>query len=404
MNVYIGSISKNKSEASTAVAQQKAKAGQCTPQLNVDNPEAIAQRKLMEVVNGSTQVQQMKKLQEIANKNTYSQNQSVTQKKNNTGLPDHLKTGIENLSGYSMDDVKVHYNSDKPSQLQAHAYAQGTEIHVASGQEKHLPHEAWHVVQQKQGRVKPTTQMTGGVKVNDNPGLEKEADVMGQKAMKMKARDTSDFLNINENNIADGVIQAKWTEEEEGEAQKVLGPIDGQVVEVPVANVLNQQAWMGTEEKGMAKMIPKEYGRGFLQGIKADKVIKRAAQIALEKVKVDPPPVAFSTDTATSGNPLTGELILTDSHHTKNALILLTGAETMAVTHIAKPDLKGADTLANIALSRATITANMKKAASYNANEGMIAYDEARQAIEEMKKEMSKEEDKQDEKVKKEDL
>jgi len=51
----------------------------------------------------------------------------------------------------------VHYNSDKPAQLQAHAYAQGTDIHLASGQEKHLPHEAWHVVQQKQGRVKPTT-------------------------------------------------------------------------------------------------------------------------------------------------------------------------------------------------------------------------------------------------------
>ncbi len=102
---------------------------------------------------------------------------------NNTGLPDNLKAGIENLSGYSMDDVKVHYNSDKPSQLQAHAYAQGTNIHVASGQEQHLPHEAWHVVQQKQGRVKPTMQMKGKVNVNDDAGLEKEADVMGAKAL-----------------------------------------------------------------------------------------------------------------------------------------------------------------------------------------------------------------------------
>jgi len=52
-----------------------------------------------------------------------------------------------------MDDVKVHSNSDKPAQINAHAYAQGTDIHPASGQEKHFPHEAWHVVQQKQGRV-----------------------------------------------------------------------------------------------------------------------------------------------------------------------------------------------------------------------------------------------------------
>lgn len=101
---------------------------------------------------------------------------------NNTGLPDNLKAGIETLSGYAMDDVKVHYNSSKPSQLNAHAYAQGTDIHVASGQEQHLPHEAWHVAQQKQGRVKPTMQMKGGVKVNDDASLEKEADVMGAKA------------------------------------------------------------------------------------------------------------------------------------------------------------------------------------------------------------------------------
>ena len=94
---------------------------------------------------------------------------------NQTGLPDNLKNGIENLSGYSMDDVKVHYNSSKPAQLQALAYTQGTDIHVAPGQEKHLPHEAWHVAQQKQGRVQPTMQLQG-VNVNDNEGLEKEAD------------------------------------------------------------------------------------------------------------------------------------------------------------------------------------------------------------------------------------
>ncbi|QSB25576.1 DUF4157 domain-containing protein [Flavobacterium sp. CLA17] len=107
----------------------------------------------------------------------------LQRKANHTGLPDPLKSGIENLSGHSMDDVKVHYNSDKPAQLNAHAYAQGTDIHIASGQEKHLPHEAWHVVQQKQGRVKPTLQMKGKVNVNDDKGLEKEADVMGAKAL-----------------------------------------------------------------------------------------------------------------------------------------------------------------------------------------------------------------------------
>lgn len=112
---------------------------------------------------------------------------AVAQRKpNKTGMPDQLKSGIENLSGMSMDHVKVHYASPKPAQLNAHAYAQGSDIHVAPGQEQHLPHEAWHVVQQAQGRVKPTLQMKAGVPVNDDAGLEREADVMGARAMQMK--------------------------------------------------------------------------------------------------------------------------------------------------------------------------------------------------------------------------
>lgn len=106
---------------------------------------------------------------------------------NRTGMPDQLKTGVESLSGMSLDDVKVHYNSDKPKQLNALAYAQGTDIHVGPGQEKHLPHEAWHIVQQKQGRVQPTVQMKVGVPVNDDPGLEEEADVMGARALQRRS-------------------------------------------------------------------------------------------------------------------------------------------------------------------------------------------------------------------------
>ena len=76
-----------------------------------------------------------------------------------TGLPDQLKSSIESLSGISMADVQVHYNSPEPKALSAGAYAQGSDIHVAPGQEAHLPHEAWHVVQQRGGRVPPTMQL-----------------------------------------------------------------------------------------------------------------------------------------------------------------------------------------------------------------------------------------------------
>ncbi|MFN7872906.1 MAG: DUF4157 domain-containing protein [Cyanobacteriota bacterium] len=101
---------------------------------------------------------------------------------NNTGLPDQLKSGIESLSGLSMDHVRVHYNSSQPAQLNALAYAQGSDIHLAPGQERHLPHEAWHMVQQAQGRVRPTLQAYGAA-VNDTPALEAEADAMGSKAL-----------------------------------------------------------------------------------------------------------------------------------------------------------------------------------------------------------------------------
>ena len=103
---------------------------------------------------------------------------------NKTGLPDRLKAGIENLSGYSMDAVRVHYNSDKPEKINALAYTQGIDIHMAPGQEHHLPHESWHVVQQLQGRVEPTVQARG-LSINDDAALESEADVMGVKAMRM---------------------------------------------------------------------------------------------------------------------------------------------------------------------------------------------------------------------------
>jgi hypothetical protein len=102
-----------------------------------------------------------------------------------TGLPDQLKSSIESLSGIAMDDVKVHYNSGKPAKLNAHAYAQGRDIFVAPGQESHLPHEAWHMVQQAQGRVKPTMQMKGRA-VNNDAALEHEADTMGARAVQAK--------------------------------------------------------------------------------------------------------------------------------------------------------------------------------------------------------------------------
>ena len=98
-----------------------------------------------------------------------------------SALPTGLKRGIEQLSGFAMGDVRVHRNSPEPAKLGALAYAKGSDIHLGPGQEQHLPHEAWHVVQQKQGRVAATAQLKG-VGVNADIGLEAEADREGARA------------------------------------------------------------------------------------------------------------------------------------------------------------------------------------------------------------------------------
>ncbi len=100
---------------------------------------------------------------------------------NRTGMPDNLKSGLEQMSGIDMSDITVHRNSDKPADVGALAYTQGSNIYLGPGQEHHLPHESWHAVQQKQRRVQPTTQ-AAGLPVNDDNGLENEASVMGEKA------------------------------------------------------------------------------------------------------------------------------------------------------------------------------------------------------------------------------
>ena len=101
--------------------------------------------------------------------------QDHVNKPNLTGIPTQMKLDFEQRSGLSFDDVRVHYNSDKPAQLQALAYTQGTQVYVGPGQERHLKHELGHVVQQKTGIVKPTA-VVNGISINDSSELEEMAD------------------------------------------------------------------------------------------------------------------------------------------------------------------------------------------------------------------------------------
>lgn len=150
--------------------------------------------------------------------------QSAEMPENKTGMPDNLKAGVENLSGLDMSDVRVHYNSDKPAKVGALAYTQGAEIHVGPGQEKHLAHEAWHVVQQKQGRVNPTMQLKG-IAVNNDRGLEYEADIMGKKSIQSKQvkRYNSELVNkVNFDRLIQRNVSIKEPYREYDDLEKLL--------------------------------------------------------------------------------------------------------------------------------------------------------------------------------------
>jgi hypothetical protein len=235
-------------QRSSEPTRSKEGSGETTSQFEDKSPRSIAQRKLQELANNSLQVKHCCERQSLINsspglvvqckqlegmfgmrlQSRVSANGEFLQdevgsprlrnklglSQNESGLPDPLKAGIEGLSGLAMDHVRVHYNSSKPAQWHARAYTRGTEIHIGPGQERHLPHEAWHVVQQRQGRVKPTLQLKG-VAINNDKGLESEADVMGYRANKAPkggaieqgGLDASRLINVNSS--CDGILQAR---------------------------------------------------------------------------------------------------------------------------------------------------------------------------------------------------
>lgn len=114
------------------------------------------------------------------------------QRKEDGGIPAPVRAKMEHSFQADFSDVNVHVGSKAP-EIGALAYAQGNDIHFAPGQynpesasgQQLLGHELAHVVQQREGRVKPTIDVSG-VPVNDDPSLEREADRLGAKAAQTK--------------------------------------------------------------------------------------------------------------------------------------------------------------------------------------------------------------------------
>lgn len=89
-------------------------------------------------------------------------------------------------SAYIPPSVNIHKDSSQAKEMGAKAFAQGSDIHFAPGQfnpesrsgQELIGHELGHVVQQKEGKVKPNFEVKGKP-VNNDAGLEKEADSFG---------------------------------------------------------------------------------------------------------------------------------------------------------------------------------------------------------------------------------
>lgn len=195
--------------------------------------EAVEMRKFDSNVDNSTEMKELSNYQDKINT------------PNNTGIPDDLKASIEKLSGYSLNEVKVHYNSEKPAQIGAYAYTEGMNIYVGPGQEKHLAHEVWHVVQQMQGKVKPNTELASGTLANTDTSLEDQATRMGNKSKNENTTEESTNLKTatasgpvqmlsqpNENIITAGNDEEDLSSEQQdkqieallADAAKALGP------------------------------------------------------------------------------------------------------------------------------------------------------------------------------------
>lgn len=105
-------------------------------------------------------------------------------------LPPEVQLKMEDSFNEDFSDVQIG-ESEQVAEMGAVAYAQGNQINFAPGQfkpntengQKVLGHELAHIIQQRKGQVKPTG-TRAGMPVNENTSLEKEADVMGDKAAK----------------------------------------------------------------------------------------------------------------------------------------------------------------------------------------------------------------------------
>jgi hypothetical protein len=156
----------------------------------------------------------------------FSDLDSQKNKENKTDtMPVELKNKMENSFGTNFSDLSIHTNSSAAKNIGALAYTKGSDVHFAPGQfnpstqkgQELIGHELAHVVQQRQGGVKPTVQKKG-IAVNNDKTLEKEADDVGAKASRGE--------KVNVSNQTNTSIQKKDKDDEKYSQVWAVGPYD----------------------------------------------------------------------------------------------------------------------------------------------------------------------------------
>lgn len=170
---------------------------------------------------------------------------------------------MEASFGTSFGDVKMNTNSQEAQAIQAKAFARGNEVHFAPGQfnpetqggQELMGHELAHIVQQRQGRVQANATHAKGLAVNDDRGLEDEADRMGRLAA--AGQSVSAHMRGAKAGIGANVTQGAFTSSvslsraiKEGEEEKKVGSDQVKVTGLTIPEKKRQQTRHGGNKQG----------------------------------------------------------------------------------------------------------------------------------------------------------
>lgn len=109
-------------------------------------------------------------------------NEDTPSTRNRTGLPEAAKSGIELLSGISMDDVRVHYNSERAADLASRPRAECRHPCRTRPGAARLPRSLARC-SAGSGAYHAHEADKRGAPVNEDESLEHDADVMGARAI-----------------------------------------------------------------------------------------------------------------------------------------------------------------------------------------------------------------------------